>query len=373
MLTAWSPWRSTWAPPSGRRPASAASSASSSTPSPPSPSRPPSAATCSASGPGSPTACSGSPTPPAPPCGRGAASDRPRARRPLAGADVVHGTNYVVPPSGLPERRHRPRLLVPHPPRPGERHRAGLRPGAAAGGRPGRVGAHAVGLRRPAGRASCSAPARVRVDPPRAAGAGRPVALGGAAARPRRPALRAGRRHPRAAQEPDPAGRGVRPPARRATPTSPSCWWARTAPTGPTSTPPSPPCPAPAAEQVLLTDWVSEDQRAARRWPGARVLAYPSLDEGFGFPLLEAMQAGRAGRRRRRRRHPRGRRRRRPPRRPPRPGRPGRRPGRRHHRRRGARPASWPPAGPGWRRSRGRASADAFVALYGDAAMDAAP
>src|SRR4029077_20488876 len=25
-----------------------------------------------------------------------------RARRPLAGADVVHGTNYVVPPSGLP-------------------------------------------------------------------------------------------------------------------------------------------------------------------------------------------------------------------------------------------------------------------------------
>jgi glycosyltransferase involved in cell wall biosynthesis len=46
-----------------------------------------------------------------------------------------------------------------------------------------------------------------------------------------------------------------------------------------------------AAEQVLLTDWVSEDQRAgvlAR----ARALAYPSLDEGFGFPLLEAMQAG---------------------------------------------------------------------------------
>src|SRR5205823_14265700 len=46
-----------------------------------------------------------------------------------------------------------------------------------------------------------------------------------------------------------------------------------------------------AAEHVLLTDWVSDDQRAgvlAR----ASVLAYPSLDEGFGFPLLEAMQLG---------------------------------------------------------------------------------
>ena len=31
--------------------------------------------------------------------GRG---DRPRGRRPLHDADVVHGTNYVVPPSGLP-------------------------------------------------------------------------------------------------------------------------------------------------------------------------------------------------------------------------------------------------------------------------------
>jgi glycosyltransferase involved in cell wall biosynthesis len=49
--------------------------------------------------------------------------------------------------------------------------------------------------------------------------------------------------------------------------------------------------PRAAAEQVLLTDWVSEDQRAAVL-ARARVLAYPSLDEGFGFPLLEAMQAG---------------------------------------------------------------------------------
>src|SRR5262249_55400230 len=49
--------------------------------------------------------------------------------------------------------------------------------------------------------------------------------------------------------------------------------------------------PRSAVEQVLLTDWVSEDQRRAVL-ARARAVAYPSLDEGFGFPLLEAMQAG---------------------------------------------------------------------------------
>jgi glycosyltransferase involved in cell wall biosynthesis len=43
--------------------------------------------------------------------------------------------------------------------------------------------------------------------------------------------------------------------------------------------------------QVLITDWVSEQQRA-HLLRGAAVLAYPSLDEGFGFPLLEAMAMG---------------------------------------------------------------------------------
>jgi glycosyltransferase involved in cell wall biosynthesis len=48
--------------------------------------------------------------------------------------------------------------------------------------------------------------------------------------------------------------------------------------------------PATAA-RVMLTGYVADD---ARSWllHHARLLAYPSLDEGFGFPLLDAMQAG---------------------------------------------------------------------------------
>ena len=44
-------------------------------------------------------------------------------------------------------------------------------------------------------------------------------------------------------------------------------------------------------QRVLLTGRVDD---ATKAWllRHARVLAYPSLDEGFGFPLLEAMQAG---------------------------------------------------------------------------------
>jgi glycosyltransferase involved in cell wall biosynthesis len=49
--------------------------------------------------------------------------------------------------------------------------------------------------------------------------------------------------------------------------------------------------PADAQGRVLLTGYVHD---ADRSWllHNARVLAYPSLDEGFGFPLLDAMQAG---------------------------------------------------------------------------------
>jgi glycosyltransferase involved in cell wall biosynthesis len=45
------------------------------------------------------------------------------------------------------------------------------------------------------------------------------------------------------------------------------------------------------AQRVLLTGRIDE---ATRGWllRNAAVLAYPSLDEGFGFPLLDAMQVG---------------------------------------------------------------------------------
>ena len=49
--------------------------------------------------------------------------------------------------------------------------------------------------------------------------------------------------------------------------------------------------PRQVAERVLLVDYVSDDERNAVLH-GAAALAYPSLDEGFGFPALEAMAAG---------------------------------------------------------------------------------
>jgi len=49
--------------------------------------------------------------------------------------------------------------------------------------------------------------------------------------------------------------------------------------------------PAAARSRVMLTGRIDPN---AKQWllTEARVLAYPSLDEGFGFPLLEAMQHG---------------------------------------------------------------------------------
>ena len=46
-----------------------------------------------------------------------------------------------------------------------------------------------------------------------------------------------------------------------------------------------------AAKRVVMTGRIDEP---ARSWllRHATVLAYPSLDEGFGFPLLDAMQVG---------------------------------------------------------------------------------
>jgi len=45
------------------------------------------------------------------------------------------------------------------------------------------------------------------------------------------------------------------------------------------------------ARRIVLTGRIDE---ASRSWllRNATVLAYPSLDEGFGFPLLDAMQIG---------------------------------------------------------------------------------
>ncbi len=49
--------------------------------------------------------------------------------------------------------------------------------------------------------------------------------------------------------------------------------------------------PRDAAQRVLVTDWLDEAHRDAVLTHAA-LLVYPSLDEGFGFPALEAMAAG---------------------------------------------------------------------------------
>jgi glycosyltransferase involved in cell wall biosynthesis len=49
--------------------------------------------------------------------------------------------------------------------------------------------------------------------------------------------------------------------------------------------------PQAVASRVVLTGYVSEEDKRALL-AGAEALAYPSLYEGFGFPVLEAMAAG---------------------------------------------------------------------------------
>jgi glycosyltransferase involved in cell wall biosynthesis len=49
--------------------------------------------------------------------------------------------------------------------------------------------------------------------------------------------------------------------------------------------------PAPVRRRVIRTGYVADDDRLALLW-GAELLAYPSLAEGFGLPVLEAFAAG---------------------------------------------------------------------------------
>ena len=111
-----------------------------------------------------------------------------------------------------------------------------------------------------------------------------------AAAR-RRRAVHRRDRHARAPQELRAPRRRVRRARGRAIPTSGSSSPATTAPPGPRSTPRSPACPPPCATRVVLAGGVSDAGRRALL-ENATLLAYPSIYEGFGFPVLEAMTAG---------------------------------------------------------------------------------
>lgn len=46
-----------------------------------------------------------------------------------------------------------------------------------------------------------------------------------------------------------------------------------------------------AADDVVITGWLEPEERTSLL-AGARALAYPSLEEGFGLPVLEAMTVG---------------------------------------------------------------------------------
>ena len=98
--------------------------------------------------------------------------------------------------------------------------------------------------------------------------------------------------------------------------------------------------------RVVITGGVSDAGRVALL-AHAHVLAYPSLYEGFGFPVLEAMSIGVPGRRRARRLDPRGRGRRRDARRRDRRARARRRAHRARRRRREARRAGGVGSRPG--------------------------
>ena len=106
--------------------------------------------------------------------------------------------------------------------------------------------------------------------------------------RPRAPALRPRAalrdvdRNDRASQEPRPAPRGVRPRGRR-TSSSPS-----SAPRGGTRT--SAGCSI-GHQNVKALGFVPHEHLAAL-YAGAELFCFPSLLEGFGFPVLEAMAQG---------------------------------------------------------------------------------
>jgi glycosyltransferase involved in cell wall biosynthesis len=212
---------------------------------------------------------------------------RPRARRWLRAADVVHGTNFVAPPTGLPTvvTVHDCSLVT----RPDlvnavvRRFVPVLRRSIAAGAWVHTPSAYVADqVRELFGTERVRAihhgpPAPpVPLGPPLPGVDGRPYILAVATREPRKNLPRLvdafGLLH---AEQPDVALVLLGAPG----PDQPQVDAAIAR------------LPRAAAEAVLLTDWVPDDQRTTAL-AAATVLAYPSIDEGFGLPLLEAMQVG---------------------------------------------------------------------------------
>lgn len=220
--------------------------------------------------------------------------DHPRARAALRGADVVHGTNFVAPPTGLPT------VITVHDCSPlthPERVDAVVRDFVPVLRRAVRAGAfvHTPSAYVAGQVAELLGTTRVRVIPhgapaPLAAGAADaalPVPIAGAlGAAPY--VLAVGTVEPRknlttlvrafgALAGDDPEVRLVLAGPPGADQAAVDEAVAALAPS--------------ARARVVVTGWVDETVRQ-RLLAGATVLAYPSLDEGFGLPMLEAFAAG---------------------------------------------------------------------------------
>lgn len=219
---------------------------------------------------------------------------RPRPRRTLRGVDVVHGTNFVVPPGPWPRvvtvhdcsplthpERVSPvvRLFVPV-----------LRRAVAGGAWVHTPSAYVAGqvaelLGTGRVRAIPHGAPPVRSGPPpepaerpaaMAALGGRPYVLAVGTLEPRKNLVRLVDAFGRVAGSRPDLGLVLAGPPGADAPAVGSAVAA---------------LPAAVRSRVAVTGWVDDD---TREWllAGAALFAYPSLDEGFGLPLLEAFAAG---------------------------------------------------------------------------------
>ena len=223
-------------------------------------------------------------------------ADAPRIDRWLKPASVLHATNYLTPPSRLPTLvtihdcsfvRY-PELCTPEV--------RAFEPIVRRAAPPRRKRAHAVARRcRRCRRTVRRAPPRPTPDVRRAVGRARarvgvPHARRARAAARRRP-VRARDRHARTSQELPPSRRRVRQARSRASARVPRHRRSRRPRAATRSTPRSSRCAPDTRARIVVTGSISDAERRGVL-ERAAVLAYPSIYEGFGFPLLEAMTVG---------------------------------------------------------------------------------
>jgi glycosyltransferase involved in cell wall biosynthesis len=218
--------------------------------------------------------------------------DHPRGRRSLRGVDVVHGTNYVVPPTGWPTvvTVHDCSPLT-HPERVHPVVRAFvpvLRRAVAAG-----AWVHTPSAYVAAQAGELLGTTRVRAIPH---GAPRPLATD-ATSRQLTPALAvlAGRPYVLAVGTIEPRKNLPRLVAAFGAvaddhPDVALVLAGADGPDSPAVTAAIERLAPPVRRRVVTTGWIDDATRERLLW-GASVFAYPSLDEGFGLPLLEAFAA----------------------------------------------------------------------------------